>query len=79
MLSEAQRLAREVALAELGGKQAFWTGLDEIPQEMIVGYMDVASLCRTDIAMTGVEEKVPISMARMSMATLLFSMLLPRV
>ena len=57
MLSEAQRLAREVALAELGGKQPFWTGLDEIPQQIIAGYMDVVSLCRTDSAMTGVEER----------------------
>ena len=57
VLSEAQRLAREVALAELGGKQPFWTGLDEIPQQIIAGYMDVVSLCRTDSAMTGVEER----------------------
>ena len=57
LLSEAQRLAREVALAELGGKQPFWTGLDEIPQQIIAGYMDVASLCRMDSAMTGVEER----------------------
>ena len=57
VLSEAQRLAREVALAELGGKQPFWTGLDEIPQQIIAGYMDVVSLCRTDSTMTGVEER----------------------
>ena len=57
MQSVAQRLAREVALAELGGKQPFWTGLDEIPQQIIAGYMDVVSLCRTDSAMTGVEER----------------------
>ena len=57
LLSEAQRLAREVALAELGGKQPFWTGLDEIPQQIIAGYMDVVSLCRTDSTMTGVEER----------------------
>ena len=52
-----QRLAREVALAELGAKQPFWTGLDEIPQQIIAGYMDVVSLCRTDSTMTGVEER----------------------
>ena len=57
MLSEAQRLAREVALAEIGGKQPFWTELDEIPQQIIAGYMDVVSLCRTDSAMTGVEKR----------------------
>ena len=57
VLSEAQRLAHEVALAELGGKQPFWTGLDEIPQQIIAGYMDMVSLCRTDSAMTGVEER----------------------
>ena len=57
VLSEAQRRAREVALAELGGKQPFWTGLDEIPQQIIAGYMDVVSLCRTDSTMTGVEER----------------------
>ena len=57
VLSEAQRLAHEVALAELGGKQPFWTGLDEIPQQMIARYMDVASLCRTDSTMTSVKER----------------------
>ena len=57
VLSEAQRRAREVALAELGGKEPFWTGLDEIPQQIIAGYMDVVSLCRMDSAMTGVEER----------------------
>ena len=41
----------------LGAKQPFWTGLDEIPQQIIAGYMDVASLCRMDSAMTGVEER----------------------
>lgn len=57
VLSEAQRRAHEVALAELGGKQPFWMGLDEIPQQIIAGYMNVVSLCRTDSAMTGVEER----------------------
>ena len=52
VLSEAQSLAREVALAELGGKQPFWTGLDDFPQQIIAGYMDVVTLCRTDSAMT---------------------------
>ena len=41
----------------MGAKQPFWTGLDEIPQQIIAGYMDVVSLCRTDSAMTGVEER----------------------
>ena len=57
MLSEAQRLPREVELAELGGKQPFWTGLDDFPQQIIARFMDVATLCRTDSAMTGVEER----------------------
>ena len=52
MLSEAQRLAREVELSELGGKQPFWTGLDDFPQQIIAGFMDVVTLCRTDSAMT---------------------------
>ena len=57
VLSEAQRLPREVELAELGGKQPFWTGLDDFPQQIIAECMDVVSLCRTDSAMTGVEER----------------------
>ena len=57
MLSEAQRLAHDVELAELGGKQPFWTGLDDFPQQIIAGVMDVVTLCRTDSAMTGVEER----------------------
>ena len=57
MLSEAQRLAREVELAELGGNQPFWTGLDEIPQQIITECMDMGTLCRTDSATTGVEER----------------------
>ncbi len=57
MLPEAQRLAREVAQSELGGKQPFWTGLADFPQKIIAGYMDAMSLCRTDSAMTGVEER----------------------
>ena len=57
MLSEAQRLARDVELAELGGKQPFWTGLDDFPQQIIAECMDVVTLCRTDSAMTGVEER----------------------
>ena len=44
VLSEAKRRASEVALDELGGKQPFWTGLDEIPQQIIAGYMDVVTL-----------------------------------
>ena len=52
VLSEAQRLPREVELAELGGKQPFWTGLDDFPQQIIAGYMDMVTLCRTDSAMT---------------------------
>ena len=55
--SEAQRLAREVALAELGGKQPFWTGLDDFPQQIIAGCMDMVTRRRTDSAMTGVEER----------------------
>ena len=57
MLLEAQRLAREVELSELGGKQPFWTGLDDFPQQIIAGCMDMVTLWRTDSAMTGVEER----------------------
>ena len=43
------------SLAEFKGKQ-LRTGLDEIPQQ-IIAETDVVSLCRTDSAVTGVEER----------------------
>lgn len=57
MLSESQRRAHEVALAELGGKQPFWTGLDEIPQQIIAGIHGRGESVPYGQRQTGVEER----------------------
>ena len=55
-------MAAEDALAdELAGLQveqrSLWLVIPEEQQDLIVEYMDVKSLCRTDSAMTGVEDR----------------------
>ena len=57
VLSEPQKLAHEGTIAEMNGVKPFWIGLDEPSRVAVVEYMDVVSLCRTDSAMTGVEER----------------------